>query len=243
MNSNNQQLSKPLSTTKWAKYQRAYRNKNKETCSKCEANYRSTPEAKIKSAARCKKWKELNKQKNAEYQKQYREKNKEPLQQYIKKYRAQNEKKPKAPKAPKDPKKKFKSSAATQAYKRWAAKNKNKINENHKKWKDTQIKINPMFNIIQKLRGAVLQAFKRIRQNKPADTQPLLGCTWEEAKAHFESPFREGMNWSNHGEWHIDHIRPVSLFTKEDMHLMNHISNLQPLWAAENLTKGNSYDK
>ena len=100
-----------------------------------------------------------------------------------------------------------------------------------------------------KLRSAVNTAFKRIRQNKPTDTLKLLGCTWEEAKAHFESLFQEGMTWENHGrgegKWHIDHIRPVASFSgasEEELKQMNHISNLQPLWAADNLSKSDKWD-
>ena len=95
-----------------------------------------------------------------------------------------------------------------------------------------------MFAAKENIRAAVSCAFTRIKQNKPADTQTLLGCTWEEAKSHFESLFLEGMGWSNHGEWHIDHIRPVSSFGPNELKLMNHISNLQPLWARDNIKKG-----
>ena len=103
---------------------------------------------------------------------------------------------------------------------------------------------NPLIKIKDVLRSSCRDAFKRIGQNKPTNTQILLGCTWKEAKAHFESLFQEGMNWQNHGKlgWHIDHIRPASSFTKEDMHLMNHISNLQPLWWYDNLSKSDRWD-
>jgi len=46
------------------------------------------------------------------------------------------------------------------------------------------------------------------------------------------------MSWDNHGKWHIDHIKPISSFTEETIMQANHYSNLQPLWAAENLSKG-----
>ena len=99
----------------------------------------------------------------------------------------------------------------------------------------------PLFAAKTKLRSAVRAAFKRIGSNKPTNTETLLGCSWEEAKAHFEKLFTEGMSWANHGEWHIDHIQPVSDWKEDELHLMNHITNLQPLWASENRKKSDSF--
>jgi hypothetical protein len=97
-----------------------------------------------------------------------------------------------------------------------------------------------------KLRKAVENAFNRIKKNKPAKTLELLGCTWEEARLYIESLFQQGMSWENHGlgddKWHIDHIRPVCSFEEHELHLMNHISNLRPLWQIDNFTKRN-FDK
>lgn len=59
-----------------------------------------------------------------------------------------------------------------------------------------------------------------------------------------ESLFVGGMNWNNRKEWHIDHIKPIKVFLDEgvtDYGIINHISNLQPLWARDNLTKGAKY--
>ncbi len=63
-----------------------------------------------------------------------------------------------------------------------------------------------------------------------------VGCTKEEFKAHIESQFVEGMSWDNWTKdgWHIDHIIPLSRGGT------NHYTNLQPLWAIDNLSKGNS---
>jgi hypothetical protein len=95
--------------------------------------------------------------------------------------------------------------------------------------------------IVFKLRKAVENAFNRIKKNKPARTLELLGCTWEEARLHIESLFQEGMTWENHGrgndKWHLDHIRPVCSFEDHELHLMNRISNLRPLWQKDNFTK------
>ena len=52
------------------------------------------------------------------------------------------------------------------------------------------------------------------------------------------------MNWQNHGKWHIDHIKPLAKFNPndyEDVKKVNHYTNLQPLWAEENLKKSDKY--
>ena len=69
------------------------------------------------------------------------------------------------------------------------------------------------------------------------------GYTQSEFVDHIESLWEVGMAWSNRSEWHIDHIKPVSLFIKEgitDPATINALSNLQPLWAKDNLSKGAS---
>jgi putative phage-type endonuclease len=56
-----------------------------------------------------------------------------------------------------------------------------------------------------------------------------------------ETKFKEGMTWENHGEWHIDHIKPCASFNLLDDYEQKkcfHYKNLQPLWATENLRKG-----
>lgn len=70
-----------------------------------------------------------------------------------------------------------------------------------------------------------------------------LGCSLEEFKKHMESQFKPGMNWDNHGQygWHIDHIKPLASFNLSDVNQLNeacHFTNLQPLWAKDNLVKG-----
>lgn len=66
-----------------------------------------------------------------------------------------------------------------------------------------------------------------------------VGCTIDELKAHLESKFTEGMSWENRSQWHIDHIIPLSSAkTPEDLYKLLHYTNLQPLWAVDNLKKG-----
>ncbi len=69
-----------------------------------------------------------------------------------------------------------------------------------------------------------------------------LGCSIEELKSYLESKFQPGMSWENREKWHIDHILPLSKFDLSDPEQLRkacHYSNLQPLWAFDNMSKGN----
>ena len=58
---------------------------------------------------------------------------------------------------------------------------------------------------------------------------------------YLQGKFKEGMHWNNLGKWHIDHIRPCASFDLTDPEQQKqcfHYTNLQPLWAAENIRKG-----
>ena len=93
-----------------------------------------------------------------------------------------------------------------------------------------------------RLSALVYNAFKRKGWGKTTKTQALLGCTFEEFAAHLQSKFKEGMTFENHGDWHIDHIKPCATATSaEELAALFHFTNLQPLWATENLSKGCKY--
>lgn len=81
-------------------------------------------------------------------------------------------------------------------------------------------------------------------RKKPGSAVRDLGCSIEELKQHLESKFQPGMNWQNHSKtgWHIDHIKPLSYFdltVREELLKACHYTNLQPLWAIDNLKKSN----
>ena len=77
--------------------------------------------------------------------------------------------------------------------------------------------------------------------NKSDSTLNLIGCSPEELKEYIESLWTEGMSWENYGDWHIDHIKPCAAFdllNEDEQRECFHYTNLQPMWAEENLRKG-----
>jgi hypothetical protein len=78
---------------------------------------------------------------------------------------------------------------------------------------------------------------------KNASTIELLGYGYQELKEHITSLFTDGMSWENYGEWHIDHIKPLSSFDEDTpIHVVNALSNLQPLWATTREINGVIYE-
>ena len=78
-----------------------------------------------------------------------------------------------------------------------------------------------------------------------------IGCSPAFLREHLENQFTEGMTWENQGQWEVDHIRPCASFalnhSDPEVAELNrracfHYTNLQPLWASENCSKGAKYD-
>ena len=82
-----------------------------------------------------------------------------------------------------------------------------------------------------------------LHSDKSEHSIEYLGCPIEELKEHIENQFTEGMTWDNYGEWHIDHIIPIKYEnpTLEESAERLHWTNTQPLWASENIAKGNRF--
>ena len=98
----------------------------------------------------------------------------------------------------------------------------------------------PLFKLMSNIRSLIYNVVKRQGYKNTSRTCEILGCSFEEFKIHLEQQFTEGMTWENAGKWHIDHIYPVSR-AKDEQHLikLNNYTNLQPLWAEDNLKKSN----
>lgn len=93
----------------------------------------------------------------------------------------------------------------------------------------------------RKLRNHIHRVCRLSGSKKQRKTIEYLGCTIPEARAHLQKQFKRGMKWENHGEvWEIDHIVPMShfdLMNESQRMRVNHFTNLQPLFKAENRMK------
>lgn len=150
-------------------------------------------------------------------QKEYVENNKDKIKEYQRRYREENKENIKLKR-----------------------KEYNKIrNIRHKERYKNDIKYK-----VSKIHRSILKSFlTRMKMGPKKDTtSKVLGYSYSELKEHIESLFLEGMNWDNHGEWHIDHIKPISAFNvDDDPSVVNSLENLQPLWGIDNMIKSNKY--
>lgn len=123
-------------------------------------------------------------------------------------------------------------------------KNKEVIKRNVSEYSKNRKKIDPLFKLKMKLRTKTYQAFKKNFWIKKSSNVDMLGCSFEQAKSHLEDKFYGGMSWENHGEWHIDHIIPLcSAKNTDELEKLFHYTNLQPLWAKDNLHKAGKLQK
>lgn len=155
-------------------------------------------------------------------------------------------------------KKELKRFKALQQSRRYKAANREKVLWSQQEWnrknRDRVRKYvrkryvdNPLYKLRCLLSSRVVKTLSRNGSYKNNKTIELLGGSLVQVKAYIESLFKPGMTWSNHGlhSWHLDHIKPCASFDLTDPEQRRacfHYTNLQPLWAEENLTKSDKVD-
>lgn len=119
-------------------------------------------------------------------------------------------------------------------------KNRLKKNEYIREYRKQRRQEDPTFRLIESVRARLRLFYKRENIDKKSKTFDVVGLTPEKLNDYLSEKFKEGMSWDNYGEWHIDHIIPLSSAnTQEEVLRLCHYTNLQPLWAKENLQKSN----
>lgn len=146
------------------------------------------------------------------------------------------------------------------AHKNWTEERRKEVSLSIKSWRATnkektrlyRIKANelnrtdPYRRLVRRLRSRIRSAFfwSKTREFKSGSTMELVGASKQELLEHIESQFKPGMSWENMGLWHVDHKKPCALFDLSDPIQQKecfHFTNLQPLWAADNLAKATKF--
>jgi hypothetical protein len=109
-------------------------------------------------------------------------------------------------------------------------------NEYHKEYIKAKRQTDVLFRIKCSFRARLYHFINKKNKN----TLEYLGLSLDEYKIYLSKMFDNNMNWNNYGEWHIDHIIPLSSAkNEEELIRLFHYTNTQPLWAKDNLKKSN----
>lgn len=124
----------------------------------------------------------------------------------------------------------------------WAARNPDRKRENLRNWHRERRKASPAYRVRAALSAYLYFCLRGGKSGRRVEE--LLGYTVDDLRSHLERQFAKGMTWHNYGEWHIDHIIPVSSFdfrSADDSAVRQcwALANLRPLWAEDNIRKGN----
>ena len=157
--------------------------------------------------------------------KKYAEKNKEKLSEYYKEWAKANKNDLKIKQT------------------KWREENKEHVNKYKRDYERNRRREDPKYRLGVRTRTAVYTCLKEANVAKYRRTFDLLGYSIEELMIHLEALFTTGMTWDNYGEWHVDHKIPMNSFQFESTDDIGFkecwkLSNLQPLWGPDNLSKG-----
>lgn len=115
--------------------------------------------------------------------------------------------------------------------------NKEKLKILRRNWENKRYKNDGFFRMKKNIRARVREYMKG--EHIGIRTKDIVGIDYDKFKEYISSKFIDDMSWENYGKWHLDHIVPLcSAKNKEEVLLLNHHTNLQPLWAEDNLKKG-----
>lgn len=128
--------------------------------------------------------------------------------------------------------------------KRWRENNKESVKTTQRNYNRQRYQNDSSFRLEKQIRHRVRLALKGVAQSYR--TLQLIGCSIEQLREWLEAQFEPGMTWKNHGEWHVDHIRPCASFDLSDPAQQKqcfNFTNLQPLWAEDNWTKNDHFQE
>ena len=199
-------------------------------CNICDKEFKSNIKTQLYCSVKCRiknqnkrKWQKIKSneklyEKKLEYLRKWRESNKEKNYEYLKKWRENN-------------------------WSKHLEINKKSRKKVMSKWKENKKKNDPSYHISETNRSYISRTIKGKIQKK-IKTEKIVGISFNNLIKHLEKNFKPGMSFQNYGDWHIDHIKPVSKFDLTipgELEKCFNYKNLQPMWAEDNIKKGNKY--
>lgn len=119
--------------------------------------------------------------------------------------------------------------------------NKDKVNKRNKDYRKKRLSEDPILIMKDRISNKIRRSLNNLGIKKSKTTSQILGCSLENFKIYLESLFEDGMSWQNRNMWDLDHIVPISFAENEnEVILLNHYTNLRPLWKKDNLSKSNN---
>ena len=120
--------------------------------------------------------------------------------------------------------------------KKYYHENKKLLRTKNNEWKKNKRKTDGFYRMKLNLRHRLRDYL--FGESKSRRTKDIVGLDKMKFKSYVENKFLGGMTWDNYGKWHLDHIKPLCQAKDNDEALLlNHYTNLQPLWAEDNLKK------
>lgn len=113
------------------------------------------------------------------------------------------------------------------------------------RWYHDVLKHREDFKVATAARNMLKRTLMATGGMKNTSTKGELGYSPSTLKQHIEKQFIGGMSWDNYGEWHIDHIIPVAEMIRLGITCpkkINALDNLRPVWASDNLSRGDRFD-
>jgi hypothetical protein len=167
-------------------------------------------------------WRKNNLEHNAKWMREYREKNKEQLLEWRNKHSEANR------------------GRLSEYQKKWREQNAEYFKEYTRNYYTNRYKTDIQYKIRVVMRAELGRALCKFKKDEldVSSKLELIGCDLEYFKEWIEDQFDEGMSWENHGEWHLDHIKPLASFDLTDPEQIEEACiffNFQPLWAEDNL--------
>lgn len=203
-------IEKPLESFEFRKDQNKYRL----YCKACQIIRRASGRAKYLANT---------KEHRALVGKQYRQKNKDKIRESSRIYNVKNKE------------------AIRAKNKIYQENNKEKMSKIRNEYRRNKIKTDAVYCMKLRIRANINASLRAKGFKKTSSSAKILGCSMDFFKQHIENQFLLGMTWENRNLWHLDHIAPASLAASvEELEILNHYTNLRPLWGIENEIKSNT---